>query len=93
MAFAEPLDAFFADFGVTGTLAGGAAVTGIFDRDYMASLGGQVSATGPAFGVKTSDVAARGIAFGTAITIGGTAYTVRDTQPDGTGVTLLLLET
>jgi hypothetical protein len=90
MAVTESLSSFFADFGVVGTLSGG-SVTGIFDRDSILALGGEVSATEPAFRVQSADVTARSIVAGTAITIGGQAYTVVDLRPDGTGLTVLML--
>jgi len=42
------------------------------------------------FTCKTSDVT--GIAEGSLITINGSSYAVTDLQPDGTGVTMLILE-
>lgn len=92
MAVTESLSSFFADFGVAGALSGGASVTGIFDRDSILALGGDVSATEPAFLVQSADVTARSIVAGTPITIGGQAYTVLDLRPDGTGLTVLMLE-
>lgn len=95
MAFAEDLAVFLDtdDFAVTATLAGGAELAVIFDKAYIAALGGQVSATQPMCMLKTSDVTDNAIARGTAITIAGTAYSVRDLQPDGTGMHVLELET
>lgn len=94
MAFTEDLDTFLDtdEFAVTATLTGGATVSVIFDKAYIAAMGGQVDATEPMCLLKTSDVAARSIAFGTTLTIAGTAYTVRGIQPDGTGMTVLALE-
>jgi hypothetical protein len=40
--------------------------------------------------VRSTDVP--GAAQGDAVTVGATAYAVRGVQPDGTGMTLLLLE-
>jgi hypothetical protein len=93
MAFTEDLDAFLDtdEFAVTATLAGG-AVSVIFDKAYLAALGGQADATEPMCLLKSSDVTAHALAFGSAITIAGTAYTVRGIHPDGTGLTSLLLE-
>lgn len=92
MPFTEDLAPFFADFGVVATLVGGATVTVIFDRAYIASMGGQVDATEPMCTLKSSDVTVRAITFGTQLTIGGVAYKVRSLHPDGTGLTNLLLE-
>lgn len=71
---------------------GAVEVAVIFDAAYISAMGGVVDATQPMCLLKTSDVAAQSMVFGTAVTIGGTAYTVRSTQPDGTGLSALMLE-
>ena len=86
MAFTEDFTPFFEDFAVNATL--GAATKVIFDRAHLESLG--ISATQPLLVAKTSDVSSAN--KGTSITINGTAYTVMDNQPDGTGMSTLLLE-
>lgn len=91
MAFTEDFAVFFADFGVTATLAGG-DVTVIFDQAYIASMGGQIDSTEPTCLLLSSDVTTHNITHGTPITINGVAYAVRGLQPDGTGLTALLLE-
>ncbi len=89
MAFTENLDAFLSvdEFAVSATL-GASTFSVIFDRAHLESLG--ISATQPVAVAKTSDVSSA--TRGTSITINGTAYTVMDNQPDGTGMTTLLLE-
>jgi hypothetical protein len=87
MAFAEDLTAFFADFSVPATL-GAASFAVIFDAAYIDALG--ISTNQPAAVCKSTDVAA--CSLGTAININGTAYTVREVKPDGTGLTTLMLE-
>lgn len=87
MPFVENLTAFFADFGVPATL-GAATITVIFDAAYADPLG--IAGTEPRATCASADVAA--LVQGSPITIGGKAYTVRDKQPDGTGITVLLLE-
>ena len=78
------------------TPLGGSAstVNGIFDNEYFEvdplSGVGVVSAQ-PRFVCTTADLPS-GAASGDAITIDGTAYTVRVIQPEGTGVTSLVLE-
>lgn len=93
MAFAESLDAFFSDFAVTATV-GSAALSVIFDRAHIEALGGYgggIDATAPAALLKTSDVAANSIARNSTLVIAGTTYYVQRAQPDGTGLTLLVL--
>lgn len=89
MAFTEDLDAFLStdDFAVTATL-GASTFSVIFDRAHLESLG--ISTTQPVLVAKTSDVSSA--TRGTSITVNGTAYTVMDNQPDGTGMSTLILE-
>ena len=85
------------DFGVTGTYtpAGGSAssVSGIFDTDFVeVDTGGsesfaQQQAT---FMCRTADVS--DAAEGDSLMIGGETYIIRIVQPDGTGMTNLILE-
>lgn len=83
----ENFPAFLADFGVPATL-GAAAFTVIFDAAYADPLG--IAGTEPRALCVSADVSAA--TLGTLININGAAYTVRDKQPDGTGMTVLLLE-
>lgn len=85
------------DFGVAATYtpAGGAAstVNGIFDNDFVeVDTGGSVAFAQQqaTFMCRTADVSAA--AEGDAIVIGGESYIVRIVQPDGTGMTNLILE-
>ena len=80
------------DFGTAATFAGG-TVNGIFDNDFIeveTGAGVGVALQQPRFICRTADVSSA--AEGNAITIGGTAYTIRIVQPDGTGMTTLILE-
>ena len=76
--------------------SGGSAsiVNGIFDNNLLEgdplSCVGVVSAQ-PRFICATADLP-NGAVAGDAITVDGTAYTVRVIQPEGTGVTTLVLE-
>ena len=88
MPFTEDLDVFFPDFGVAAN-AGAVDFLVIFDRASVLSLGGSVESTGPQCVGKTSDLGA--LVEGSAITINGAAYTVKDNLPDGTGITVLEL--
>lgn len=91
MPFVEDFAPYFIDFGVN-ALIGAATVRVIFDRAFIASMNGQVDATEPMCVIKSSDVTAQALVFGSAITISGIAYKVRGIQPDGTGITTLMLE-
>ena len=75
------------DFATTATIAG-SPVLGIFDDEYGEVL--DIEGTVPVFLCRTSDVAA--VAHGTTVTINAVAYTARGKQPDGTGMTLVILE-
>lgn len=90
--FAEDLSAFFdvaGGFAVNATI-GGLPVAGIFDNGYQAALGGMLENTAPTFIAPTASVSA--LVQGSALTINATAYKVATVQPDGTGVTTLVLE-
>jgi hypothetical protein len=97
MAFVEDFTVFFADFGVLATPVLGEAVTVIFDRAQIQALNGEITATGPVALAVSADVA-DWVPHETQLTIAATAgtpeadYILRDTQPDGTGLTLLILE-
>lgn len=86
MAFVEDRRAFFTDFGVP-AVVGGVALTGIFDAAYADALG--IGGSAP---VLTIDTDATTPAYGAAVTVAGVSYTVAEIQPDGTGMTRLLLE-
>lgn len=96
---ADDLAIFFDadDFGVNAsyTPSGGSAsdVKGIFRNVFFeAEAGGNVGVAmqDPIFICRTADVSSA--AEGDAITISGTAYTIRVVEPDGSGVTRLMLE-
>jgi len=72
--------------GVTATI-GSASVVGVLERDYAEVQG--IESENPIFTCRTADVSS--VAHGQAITISGTAYTVRSRQDDGTGITALVL--
>jgi hypothetical protein len=85
------------DFGVAATYtpAGGSAstVNGVFDNDFVeVDTGGSVTFAQQqaTFMCRTADVSSA--AEGDAITISGENYIVRIVQPDGTGMTNLILE-
>jgi len=90
MAFTESLAAFLdtAGFAVNATL-GAATVPVIFDAAFDDVLG-IVAATQPVALGATSDLTAA--AVGGTITINAVAYTIAEIQPDGTGLTRLMLK-
>lgn len=88
------------EFGVTATFthAGGspAAITGIFDNDWLdLDLEGEVgvSSRSPRFLCRSADLdAAGGANDGDSLVVAGVTYRIRIVKPDGTGVTELKLE-
>ncbi len=85
---AADLPAMFADFGIPATV-GGVALTALFDDEYATALDA-VAGSAPVLMVQTSDVPA--VALGAAVLLDSTSYTVIGIQPDGTGITRLVLE-
>ena len=92
--FTEDLSAFFdveGGFSVNATL-GGAPVSGIFDNgSALASFGSfGMASTQPIFTLPTASVPANPV--GQAVEVGGVSYLVASHEPDGTGVSRLILE-
>jgi hypothetical protein len=95
---ATELEVFFSadDFGVTATYTplGGSAsnVKGIFDNEFFEAAVGEVGVAiqQPRFVCRSSDISTA--VEGDALTVNSVAYTIRVVQPDGTGVTTLVLE-
>lgn len=73
------------------TLAG-LAFTGIFDAAYQLADAGNngMASTGPVLTLPTAQVPAN--AAGQAVLVNGVSFTVAAHQPDGTGISLLLLK-
>jgi hypothetical protein len=96
MAFAEDLSTFLDvdGFAVTAqaTTRFGEVVQlqVIFDNGYAAGLGGVMASTTPSILAQSSNV--QDLAPGSSVTVLGSDWTVAEIQPDGTGMTLLLLE-
>jgi hypothetical protein len=88
MAFVEDLTGFLADFGIAATV-GATAVTVIYDTDYGDPMG-LIAGSRTVITCISSQVSAADV--GTAVSIGATSYTVAEVQPDGTGITRLVLE-
>lgn len=81
------------EFGVAATYKGITTVNGIFDTRFIEALDGSgagVSARQPMFTCQESDL--DGAAQGDALVINGTAYTILESEPDGTGMIVLILE-
>lgn len=76
----------------TATVGGGAAISGIFDAAYLDALG--MSGSKPSLSCASADVstAAQGTAVVVTYKAVVTNYTVCGIQPDGTGMTRLLLQ-
>lgn len=91
--FTEALDTFFntAEFGAAATL-GAVAVQGILDKGYALGNVGMVGMAGnqPVFILPTANLS--GDPVGTTLTVGADSYVVAAHEPDGTGVSRLLLE-
>lgn len=69
----------------------GVEVVGMFDNSYHAGdIGIGMASTQPAFTTLTANVV--GEAVGQLLVIHGTSYYVAAHEPDGTGMSLLLLE-
>lgn len=69
----------------------GVEVVGMFDNSYHAGdIGIGMASTQPAFTTLTTNVV--GEAVGQLLVIHGTSYYVAAHEPDGTGMSLLLLE-
>ncbi len=96
MAFAEDLTAFM-DLGgfavqATATTRHGEVVQFpvIFDNGYAGALGDRLESALPQAVASSADVT--DITHGSACTVGGVDYVVTGLQPDGTGMTTLILE-
>lgn len=90
MPFTEDLSPFFDTAGFAQTVTiGDDSVRAIFDNGYADAFDA-LALRGPRLTLPTA--AAPAATAGTAVVVAGTAYRVASVQPDGTGVTTLLLE-
>lgn len=89
MNLAADIPVFLADFGVD-AVVGGVTVPVIFDNGYQTGLAGAMESSGPTATGATADLAAS--VEGTSLVINSVTYKVVDNQPDGTGMTTLVLE-
>ena len=92
MTITENLDAFLDDFGVTCT-AGAVTALGILDMPSQVLLSDAILSTDYTLTARASNFGS--LKYGDAITVAGTAYTVRETQyiDDGAMVQLALQKT
>ena len=92
--FTEDLSPFFDTTNGFAQLAtvGGVSVGVIFDNGYALGNVGMIgmASSQPAITLKTSDVPSNPV--GTAVLIGSASYLVAAHEPDGTGISRLLLE-
>jgi hypothetical protein len=90
--FVESLAPFFADFAAPACTVGGVSVKAIFDADPTVGRVGMMGMAGtqPALMLATASVAADPV--GLAAVVNGVSYVVAAHEPDGTGMSLLLLE-
>lgn len=90
--FAEDLSPFLnlAEFSVPATLPGGQVVPVIFDNNYDGGLGGLMESSLPTIMGATSQLSA--LDHGSVVSIAGVSWAVAGVQPDGTGMTRLMLE-
>lgn len=88
---AEDSATFFntADHGIEATI-GAATVAGLFDNGYAEAFG-IAAGSKPTFLCAVADLPALTLGTTTAV-IDGTTYTIVESQPEGHGLTLLVLE-
>lgn len=89
--FVEDLSPFFGDLAVDATL-NGAAVRGIFDAAYSAGEVGPmgIASTQPMLTLPTSSVPDSPV--GKTAVVSGVNYLIAAHEPDGTGLSTLMLE-
>ena len=95
MAFTEDFSIFLDTdvFGDTATI-GANTFVGILDAAYAEVETGRVSVDGSRllFTCTSDDVATYSVAYGSTLTINSVSYKVVGVEPDGTGVTTLVLD-
>lgn len=62
----------------------------IFDNGYV--LSGELGETAPALVMTTADVERLGLREGITVTVRAKAYRVRRSEPDGTGMSVVILD-
>jgi hypothetical protein len=93
MAFNEDLSVFLstAEFAVD-AIVDGVPVQALFDKAFALGSGGAsgFATTQPMLTLATSDVPAN--YFGKVVVVNGSTYTIEIHEPDGTGVSALMLQ-
>jgi hypothetical protein len=100
--FVEDFTVFFADFGVAAVPFAREPITVIFDRAHIEAMGGDISGTHPVALAVSADVSCLE-PHEDSLAIAGSAhvppraeesvtYKILDIQPDGTGLSTVLLE-
>ncbi len=89
--YENDLAAFFGDFGEAAILKDGTEIIAIFDAAFSMNspMGMNIENSKPTATVKSSDIPA--LAHGDTMEIRGTIYMVVGIEPDGTGVTTVIL--
>lgn len=90
MSFVENLVPFFTEFGDDGTLSG-APVRVLYDAPYYEAGMGAAGMLALDPSVKIASASVPGAIFGATLVIPQGTFKVRESRPDGTGVTTLLL--
>lgn len=86
MAFTETLSDFFGDFQTVASFSGTTANV-IFDEEYIETE--SITGVAPIMTCQTSEVSS--LQEGDSVVVNGTTYYVIHKQPDGTGVSRVLL--
>lgn len=81
--------ALLADFGVS-AVSGASSLTVLYFAPYADA--GEMAGYKPSALARTADVSSAGISFGSEIMIDGAEFAVRGLEPDGLGMTTLVLE-
>jgi hypothetical protein len=83
----ESFSTFMKDFGIDVTI-NGSSVRGIFDNGFAAIFG--MDSSTPSLTVAAADIP--DVVQGNTVVIAAVRYTITDVQPDGTGITKLMLQ-
>jgi hypothetical protein len=70
----------------------GIAVPGVFDNGHAGSFGDLIADTAPSFAAAVADLDGLSVAVGGTVTIGAVIWTIARIEPDGTGMTRLILK-
>lgn len=73
-------------------IEGGEAIPIIFDSAFVSPFGGPVSASQPQFQALDSDLQKIDVSAGVRLVVRETDYIVRDVQPDGSGMSTVMME-